>query len=890
MKSSYLLCSVLLLFVVGIQSQGVYRVVNSSTDNTHSYYTATLKYQGSQNYWTNQTNKIAQNLNFTYFFMSPSHLIVRITDLDNPSKWEVPHEYPFPHSDYSKKFAPYDNGLVKVTVTQSPFSFKITRKATNEVIFDSSVGELIFSDYYLQFSTSLATQNVFGFGERNYKLNLGPDGTYSILTHDSPLDIETGESGHSTYGYHPVYLLREKSNAFSMGLLRSSVGMDLVFEKGKKLTYKVMGGIIDLNFFLGGDAESAPETVVKQYHSYLGGWTLQPFWSFGFHQCRWGYQNVSQLEEVLGNYSQYKLPLDVMWSDIDYMRSYIDFTIDQDRFPAENMTAMLNHYKKRWVPIIDAGVAVNNSIHDIGLNNNVYIKDPNGTNLLGQVWPGPVNYPDWYNPNTSLFWEIGLDLLYQQVQFSGIWLDMNEASNFVPGEYNFVPDANDLLNNPPYKPTKPEDYIYTKAMRMDAVHFGNITEYYAHNTFGFLESKATYNYLRTLDDLVFILTRSSFYGSGRYTAHWTGDNDATYEFMALSIPTIINSGLYGMPMAGADICGFGSDTTEELCARWFQLGALYPFSRDHNTEGAKSQEPWAFGATLLETASINIHFKYAFLKHYYAQFLKQGGTGTIFRPLFFEYPADDNLYDTQGGITDSQFLIGEALMAAPALNQNQTTVNVYFPQDTWFDLITGELIQTYKQPAGFVKRDAPLNATAPVFLRGGHLIAIQSTENVTRSDDLNNDYKLGVGFKETSVSGTHTATGEMIGLKNFDDHTILTKCRLDSCLYTVNAKIVASSNNYAVNIAFSAQGSVTNYEEVTISYLYLFGDFSQSFEFIAEIHENGLLERNFEMELALIKVTSNVLVYKFSTPYKVQPGSVINVNIAKQQEQLLIEF
>jgi alpha-glucosidase len=360
--------------------------------------------------------------------------------------------------------------------------------------------------------------------------------------------------------------------------------------------------------------------------------------------------------------------------------------------------------------------------------------------------------------------------------------------------------------------------------------------------------------------------------------------------MALSIPTIINSGLYGMPMAGADICGFGSDTTEELCARWFQLGALYPFSRDHNTEGAKSQEPWAFGATLLETASINIHFKYAFLKHYYAQFLKQGGTGTIFRPLFFEYPADDNLYDTQGGITDSQFLIGEALMAAPALNQNQTTVNVYFPQDTWFDLITGELIQTYKQPAGFVKRDAPLNATAPVFLRGGHLLAIQSTENVTRSDDLNNDYKLGVGFKETSVSGTHTATGEMIGLKNFDDHTILTKCRLDSCLYTVNAKIVASSNNYAVNIAFSAQGSVTNYEEVTISYLYLFGDFSQSFEFIAEIHENGLLERNFEMELALIKVTSNVLVYKFSTPYKVQPGSVINVNIAKQQEQLLIEF
>lgn len=184
------------------------------------------------------------------------------------------------------------------------------------MLFDTSAASLVFESQYLRLRTSLPDNpNIYGLGEHSDPFRLNTTDYIRTLWSQDAYSIPEGAN---LYGNHPVYFEHRTTGTHGVFFLNSN-GMDVKINntngEDQYLEYNTLGGVLDFYFLAGPD----PITVSQQYAEVVGFPVMMPYWAFGFHNCRYGYQDVYALAEVIVNYSMAAIPLEVMWTDIDHM-------------------------------------------------------------------------------------------------------------------------------------------------------------------------------------------------------------------------------------------------------------------------------------------------------------------------------------------------------------------------------------------------------------------------------------------------------------------------------------------------------------------------------------------------------------------------------------------
>jgi alpha-glucosidase len=90
---------------------------------------------------------------------------------------------------------------------------------------------------------------------------------------------------------------------------------------------------------------------------------------------------------------------------------------------------------------------------------------------VGVVWPGVTAFPDWFNDDTQGWWNNEFDIFFSPdtgVDIDGLWIDMNEASQFCPfpcsdpagfaSANNYPPTPSPVTPNPRPLPGFPPDF------------------------------------------------------------------------------------------------------------------------------------------------------------------------------------------------------------------------------------------------------------------------------------------------------------------------------------------------------------------------------------------------------------------------------------------------
>ena len=322
------------------------------------------------------------------------------------------------------------------------------------------------------------------------------------------------------------------------------------------------------------------------------------------------------------------------------------------------------------------------------------------------------------------------------------WTEQTEASTY---KLPFIPGSNNLD---------------TISLSLNATHPSNgLNQIDVHSLFGHLEGKVTQEWFFNTtgklpaglkDKRPFVVSRSTFAGSGQFVQHGLGQNQRTWADMQFGIAGVMNMNMFGIPMSGPTACGFyGAAKEDEMCGRWIQLSSMLPLARQHRaagSEGGPANEPYTLSAPYDQWAKNALISRLSYVRHIYTCLFgaSQEG-GTCVDPLFYHYPGDKYTFDPLA--TENSFILGDALKVVPVVEAKSGSsaqmIRTYFPAGQWVDMRDYSSIKGSLTAGLWAEVAAPEAATDTIitYLREGYMVPFQpnpaSSAFMTTTDMIN---------------------------------------------------------------------------------------------------------------------------------------------------------
>lgn len=134
--------------------------------------------------------------------------------------------------------------------------------------------------------------------------------------------------------------------------------------------------------------------------------------------------------------------------------------------------------------------------------------------------------------------------------------------------------------------------------------------------------------------------------------------------------------------------GFEGTAPDHVYKRWLAFGLLSTHSRLHGSDSYRV--PWLFGDEAVDVCRAFTKLKLSLMPYLYGLAVEANQEGVpAMRAMVLEFPGDLGAEDC-----DRQYMLGDALMVAPVLRQDNVG-EYYLPRGTWTEYFSGKETEEY---------------------------------------------------------------------------------------------------------------------------------------------------------------------------------------------------